>query len=235
MGGLEGSQHNFRTSSQAIDGSRLLSGRASAPRWFESNLVLQFATRILQPFSMRLYPNRQRECVESACSVRSSRARRTNPDHAPSRPTPQAGEGRRRRRRTTPRRRRPGSAKVRDASGEASPLSMERDGFDSRADRQFISAGPNTSSYPPRRRGRVGRDEPGSTRSKPCSGEALGAAGSVKARQRSSILRSPTISFPDRPTAGRPAVNRSIVVRVHVGEPKAKPTPSLPSPACGGG
>lgn len=50
-------------------------------------------------------------------------------------------------------------------------------------------------------------------------GEALGAAGSVKARQRSSILRSPTIPFPDRPTAGRPAVNRSIVVRIHVGEP----------------
>jgi hypothetical protein len=170
MGGLEGSQHNFRTSSQAIDGSRLLSGRASAPRWFESNLVLQFATRILQPFSMRLYPNRQRECVESACSVRSSRARRTNPDHAPSHPPSQAAqakEGGERAPAGNTARRRPGSAKVRDASGEASPLSMERDGFDSRADRQFISAGPNTSSYPPRRRGRVGRGEPGSTRSKP--------------------------------------------------------------------
>ena len=36
---------------------------------------------------------------------------------------------------------------------------------------------------------------------------------------RVSITRWSTNFIPDRPTAGRPAVNRSIVVRVHVGEP----------------
>ena len=54
----------------------------------------------------RLYPNRQRECVESAFSGRSSRPRRTN------------------------------SSWLRYASGEAARLSIGREGFDLPTERQ---------------------------------------------------------------------------------------------------
>lgn len=59
--------------------------------------------------STRLYPNWQRECVESAFSGRSSRPRRTN-----------------------------FSLQLRYASGEAARLSIGREGFDLPTERQFL-------------------------------------------------------------------------------------------------
>ena len=64
---------------------------------------------------MRLYPNRQRECVEGARSVRSNRTRRTNPDHGYARELANAAA-------SAPQ---PRIRKACDASDEAAPLSME--------------------------------------------------------------------------------------------------------------
>src|SRR4051812_43706772 len=68
---------------------------------------------------MRLYPNWQRECVESAFSGRSSRPRRTN-----------------------------FSLQLRYASGEAARLSIGREGFDLPTERQFLKTTGCSSARP---------------------------------------------------------------------------------------
>jgi hypothetical protein len=79
----------------AISGSR-----AEAERWFRCAADQRF---------WRLYPNWQRECVESAFSGRSTRPRRTNTS----------------------------SFQLRYASGEAARVSIGREGFDLPTERQF--------------------------------------------------------------------------------------------------
>src|SRR6266478_603057 len=88
--------------------------------------------------SMCLYPNWQRERVESAFSARSSRARHTR-FRRPRRLCPISW---------------PAIRLRRYASGEAARLSIERDGFESRTARHFRSVAQTGSVLRSERRGR---------------------------------------------------------------------------------